>query len=84
MRNEASLAWAKGLPRRKGQAELIKHLAGERLTAQQTINAICFRCSSGYDTGLGCTVSDCPGVRRNPYNASKKRCASEPDNEVAE
>ena len=73
MRNESQLSWAKGLPRRKGQAELIKHLEGGRLTAQQTINAICCRCSSGYDSGLGCAVSDCPGVQRNPYNTQRKK-----------
>jgi len=88
MRKEAALVWAKGLSRRKGQAELIKHQEGGRLTAQQVINGICYRCSSGYDTGLGCTVADCPGVQRNPYNTQKNKVTveveAEPEEEAEE
>lgn len=71
MSNEASLGWAQGLANCKGKAEFVRHLRGERLTPQQVINAMCCRCSSGYDTGKGCTVSECPGVQRNPYNREK-------------
>lgn len=73
MGKESDLKWAEGLPRRKGRAELIKYLKGGRLTARQSINATCFRCSSGYDAGLGCTVSGCPLVPLNYYNLAEKR-----------
>lgn len=67
------LGWAQSFPRRKGRAEFIKYLKGGRLTARQAIDAACIRCSTGYETGLGCTVPDCPLLPFNPYNLTKKK-----------
>jgi hypothetical protein len=69
--NQSTLAWATALPRRIGRAEYIKHLQGKRLTARQRLNAACFRCSSGYNTGNDCLVSDCPLQPLNQYVLKK-------------
>jgi hypothetical protein len=53
---------------RKGRAELEKYNRGERIVERQQIAAKCYQCSSGYETGLGCTVIDCPLLPENPYN----------------
>lgn len=66
-----SQAWAEKLPQFIGKADYLKHLKGKRLTPQQAMHAACFRCSSGYDTGLGCSVPDCPLSPYNAYNRSK-------------
>jgi hypothetical protein len=67
-----SQAWAEKLRQFIGKTDYLKHLKGKRLTPQAAINAACFRCSSGYDTGLGCSSPDCPLVPFNPYNRKKK------------
>lgn len=68
---QSSMSWAESLPRKIGRAELIKHIQGKRLTARQRLSATCFRCSSGYDTGIGCNVSECPSQPLNPYVLKK-------------
>lgn len=62
-----SLSWAQSLPRLQGRAELIKFLKGEKLTRGETLKALCFRCSSGWNTRKGCTVHDCPAIAYAPY-----------------
>lgn len=74
----ATTAWAETLPRKIGKAEFLRHLNGERLTARQRLNAACFRCSSGYDTGIGCKVTDCPLCPLNPYNLKQKKADLSP------
>jgi hypothetical protein len=69
----AEVEWAKSLPRKIGQAEFIKHLSGKRLSARQRLNAACYRCSSGYDTGIGCKVPCCPLAPLNPYNLKQNK-----------
>lgn len=72
-RNKVAMIWAESLSRRIGKAEYLKHLQGKRLTAKQRLNAACFRCSSAYDTGDGCSVIDCPLQPLNPYVLKQKR-----------
>lgn len=71
--NQSPTSWAEAMPRRIGRAEFIKHLQGKRLTARQRLNAACFRCTSGYDTGNGCSVTDCPLQPLNQYVLRKNR-----------
>lgn len=80
----ATIAWAETLPRKIGKAEFLRHLNGERLTARQRLSAACFRCSSGYDTGIGCKVTDCPLYPLNPYNLKQKKADLQPIDEVTE
>lgn len=69
----AEVEWAKSLPRKIGKAEFIKHLSGKRLSARQRLNAACYRCSSGYDSGIGCTIPCCPLAPLNPYNLKQNK-----------
>jgi hypothetical protein len=71
--DRSSLEWAISLPRRIGRAEYIKHIQGKRLSARQRLNATCFRCSSGYDSGEGCLVTDCPLQPLNKYVIKKNK-----------
>jgi hypothetical protein len=68
---KADLGWAYSLPQGIGKIDLIKHCRGEHLTQRQRIRAMCYRCSSGYDTGKGCRVMSCPLQPLNPYVLAK-------------
>jgi len=69
----SALSWASALPRRRGQADFIRFLKGKRNTQRQSIAAFCFHCSSGYDLGNYCHVTDCPLWPFNPYQREKNK-----------
>ena len=75
-RMAGDIHWVNGLNKCKGKADLLRFYRGERLTQRQAIAAHCCICSSGYDTGLGCRVKDCPLVLYNPYTLAKYRSIS--------
>ena len=57
--------------RYRGKKEWLRFLRGEHLTPLQAIWAGCYRCSSAYDAGKGCKVSDCPLTLFTPYREGK-------------
>ena len=63
----------------RGKKELLKHLAGERLTLKQAVLAECYSCNAGYFDGrVDCEASDCPLYGHMPYRKNKiKRPRSE-------
>lgn len=47
--------------RSRGQKELLRYLAGERLTRDQAIKAHCYDCSGFYlDGRINCGIENCP------------------------
>lgn len=65
---DSALSWAETLTKNKGVTDLIKHLSGKPLSLRQRVAAMCARCSSGWDTGKHCGVTDCPLHPVNPYS----------------
>ena len=58
----------------RGKAELISYLRGNRLSASQSIKAMCYSCNGGYDDGKDdCGVASCPLHPMMPYNPNKKK-----------
>lgn len=53
----------------KERAELLRHLAGERLTRGEAILAKCYDCENFYQDGKKrCRVKGCPLWAFNPYS----------------
>jgi len=51
-----------------GKKELLKHLAGEKLTLAQMIKAKHYECMGGFADGkIDCGMKDCPLYPRMPY-----------------
>lgn len=59
------LASAKSGRKRTGQAFLIKHLEGKRLTKQEAIKARCYDCDGMGETGV-CDIKECA---LHPYSS---------------
>lgn len=54
--------------RLQGSTEYKKHLAGEKLTRNQSIRAKCYECEGGYLDGKQvCNIPECPLYPYNPY-----------------
>lgn len=61
-------------PLAKGKNELLKHLAGDRLTLKQAIQSKCYECNGYYVDGKAdCKMPDCPLYPFMPYNPGKIR-----------
>ncbi len=55
-------------PKARGKAELLKHMAGKRLTQRGQIIAKCYECMCGYADGKrSCKMPDCPLYPSMPY-----------------
>ncbi len=58
----------------RGQAELIKHLKGERLTLKQAVNAHCYDCTGFYSDGkVDCGLKHCSLHPFMPYNPNRPK-----------
>ena len=57
---------AKSGRKRRGQAFLIKHLEGKRLTKQQAIKAACYDCDGMGETGK-CDLRECAIYPYSPF-----------------
>lgn len=75
-KTNCNISWTKSLQKCKGKTDLLNFYHGKRLTQRQAIAANCCRCSSGYDSGFGCNVSDCPLNPYNPYTIAKRKTIS--------
>ena len=57
----------------RGKKELLKHLAGERLTLKQAVLAECYSCNAGYFDGrVDCEAPHCPLYGHMPYRRNKQ------------
>lgn len=55
--------------RMQGRGELLRHLAGKRLTRDQAIKAKCYDCEGYYADGKHpCLVTSCPLHPFHPYS----------------
>jgi hypothetical protein len=55
-----------------GRAQLLRHLAGETLTARQAVLAKCADCTAGYQDGKqDCRMPHCPLYSFAPYREVK-------------
>jgi len=58
----------------RGQRELLKHLAGGKLTFKQAIYARCYDCMGYYVDGkVDCNMPHCALFPFNPYNANREK-----------
>lgn len=56
----------------RGQAELIKHLEGQRLTLKQAVNAQCYSCMGYFADGKhDCQMPKCPLHPFMAYNQNR-------------
>ena len=52
----------------RGQNELRRHEAGEKLTYKQMVMVKCYECCAGYTDGkVDCGISGCPLYGKMPY-----------------
>ncbi len=52
----------------KGRSEILRHLAGDRLTRGEAIMAKCYECEGYYlDGKVACSIGACPLQPFNPY-----------------
>jgi hypothetical protein len=61
----------------RGEGELKKHEAGERLTQRQMILAKCFECCGNYADGReDCAIPECPLYPMMPYGSIRRAATS--------
>ncbi len=61
----------------QGRGELVKHIAGERLTHRQMILAKCYECMGGYADGKrDCKIPKCPLYPRMPFRGKEDPAAA--------
>ena len=64
----------------KGRLELLRHMAGERLTQREMILAKCFECNCGYlDGKRTCSMPTCPLYPLMPYKLLGEAPATPPE-----
>lgn len=58
----------------RGQKELLKHLAGGKLTFKQAIYAKCYECCGYFSDGkIDCNMQHCPLHPFMPYNPNREK-----------
>jgi flagellar biosynthesis/type III secretory pathway ATPase len=68
------LSWAKKGKESQGKRELIKHLAGQKITQKQAIMAKCYDCMGYYlDGKVDCEDTDCSLYPFMPYNPNRRK-----------
>ncbi|MBW2645073.1 MAG: hypothetical protein JRE23_02640 [Deltaproteobacteria bacterium] len=56
----------------QGKRELLKYLAGGKLTRKETMLAACYECMNGYADGkVDCGIESCPMYPYMPFSAHK-------------
>jgi hypothetical protein len=62
----------------QGRTELLKHVAGKRLTRNQAIKAKCYDCMGGYTDGKqDCRIHVCPLYPFMPYRNMGSKAITE-------
>lgn len=69
--DERFIKSAKNGTKRAGQKDLLKHLAGKRLTRTQAIKAKCYDCN-GMGEDDTCEMAECPLHPYSPYRTKAK------------
>ena len=63
----------------RGQAELIKHLEGQRLTLKQAVNAHCYDCCGFFSDGkVDCGMKKCSLHPFHAYNPNRQKLPEKP------
>lgn len=58
----------------RGQRELKRHQAGQRLSYKEIVLAKCYQCTNGYlDGKIDCRVPDCVNYGSMPYREDRKK-----------
>lgn len=58
----------------RGQKELLKHLAGQKITFKQAIYARCYDCMGYYSDGkVDCKMPHCALYPFNPYKKNREK-----------